>query len=146
MAASLSSQDGPYDAQLIEEHRLLARAIERTSVQIDRVCSAPSNQTPSEIGRLIELLESLTETAHVHFQHEEALMAKDGFPGLVVHKRDHDYLIKILRDSTSSLAQGTVPVSNDFGAYLRNWLTFHVKRYDEVYAAFAESVKPGAAG
>jgi hemerythrin-like metal-binding protein len=141
---SLPSQDGPYDAQLIEEHRLLARRIDKAAVQIDHVCSAPANQTPSEIKRLIELLEGVLEAAREHFQHEEALMTKDGFPGLVVHKRDHDSLIRALKELMSSLGQGPVRLSTDIGMNLRSWLTYHVKRYDEAYAAFAASGKPDA--
>ncbi len=146
MTVSLSGRDGPHDAQLIEEHRLIARRIEQASAQIEHLCSAPANRTPSEIKRLIELLEGLIETALAHFQHEEAQMTKDGFPGFAFHKRDHDNFIGSLTDLTSSLSLGTVPVSTGAGEKLRGWLTYHVKRYDEAYAAFAEARKPGAEG
>ena len=38
-------------------------------------------------------------------------MASHEFPGLIFHKRDHDYLIQSLKNFTSALSHGTVPFS-----------------------------------
>lgn len=81
---------------IIEEHRLLAECIDNTSQQVDLFFSAAANQTPSEVRRVIVLLDELQEIAEAHFQHEETLMAKNEFSGLIFHKRDHDYLIRSL--------------------------------------------------
>lgn len=146
MSISLENRSVSQDPQqsIVEEHRLLAHRIDQASLQIDHFLSAPANQTLAEIGHLTELLEALIETAHAHFQHEEALMTKNAFPGLIFHKRDHDYLIRSLMNFTSSLSHGTVPVSSDIGVNLRSWLTFHIKKYDEAYVAFVESGKRDA--
>ena len=70
-------------------------------------------------------------------------MANSAFPGFAAHKRDHDYLLKSLINFTSALSHGTVPFSKDMGVNLRSWLTFHIKKYDETYVAFMESVEKG---
>lgn len=65
-------------------------------------------------------------------------MIKNDFPGAIYHKRDHDYLLSSLIHFTSSLNHGTVPFSPDIGVNLRSWLTYHIKKYDEVYVSFIE--------
>jgi hemerythrin-like metal-binding protein len=92
------------------------------------------------------IAQELLEIAKAHFQHEEAIMAKNEFPGLIFHKRDHDYLIKSLNDFTWSLSHGTVPLSADTGVNLRSWLTYHVKKYDDAYVEFMEPARPDAGG
>ena len=66
-------------------------------------------------------------------------MTVNAFPGLIFHKRDHDYLIKSLMDFTSALNHGTTSLSNDMGVNLRSWLTYHIKKYDDAYVAFIGS-------
>ncbi len=83
---------------IVEEHRLLAEHIENASKQVEFFFSAPANQSPSDASRVVDLLDQLQEIARSHFQHEEALMASHEFPGLIFHKRDHDYLIQSLEE------------------------------------------------
>ena len=71
-------------------------------------------------------------------------MEKNVFPGMILHKRDHDYLLKNLIDFTASLSHGKVQFSKDIGINLRSWLSFHIKRYDETYADFIGTAKPDA--
>ncbi len=138
---------------IVEEHRLLAEHIDNASKQVELFFSAPANQNPSDVRQVIVRLEQLLETAKSHFQHEEGLMASHEFPGLIFHKRDHDYLLQSLMNFTSALSHGTVPFSPDMGVNLRSWLTYHIKKYDDVYVGFIESARPagtdegsGAAG
>lgn len=129
---------------IVEEHRLLAEHIENASKQVEFFFSTPANQSPSDASRVVDLLDQLLEIARSHFQHEEALMASHEFPGLIFHKREHDYLIQKFKNFTSSLSHGTVPFSPDMGVNLRSWLTFHIKKYDDVYAGFIESARRDA--
>jgi hemerythrin len=71
--------------------------------------SVPASQAPSETKRIIVLLEELLATVWHHFEHEEALMIRNNFTGLISHKRDHDYLIKNLFHFTSALSHGMLP-------------------------------------
>jgi hemerythrin-like metal-binding protein len=124
---------------ILEEHCLLAGRIDDASKQVDIFFSATAKQSPAEVRRVIVLLEDLLQIAREHFQHEEAEMTMNAFPGLIFHKRDHDYLIKSLMDFTSALSHGTTSFSNDMGVNLRSWLTYHIKKYDDAYVAFIGS-------
>ena len=127
------------EQSIVEEHRLLAERIDEAGRRVDHFFSTPARQTASEIGEITSLLAKLIETAQAHFQHEEALMVKNEFPGFASHKRDHDYLIRSLIDFTSALNHRTVPVSADIGVNLRSWLTYHIKKFDEAYVVFTEA-------
>ena len=128
---------------IVEEHRLLAEHIDNASKQVELFFSASVNQNPSDVRQVVVRLEQLLEIAKSHFQHEEALMASHEFPGLIFHKHDHDYLLQSLKNFTSALSHGTVPFSQDMGVNLRSWLTYHIKKYDDVYVGFIESARPG---
>ncbi len=131
---------------IADEHRLLAERIEEASRQIEVFISAPANRTASETQRVVALLNDLSQTARSHFEHEETLMTENNFPGLTFHKRDHDYLLKNLMHFISALSHGTLPFSNDIGVNLQSWLTYHIKKYDDVYLAYSERAKPEADG
>ncbi len=147
MSASPANPGLNREAQhsIADEHRLLAESIDRAALWIGQFFSAPPDSRASEAAKIAEFLSELIELAKAHFEHEEDLMKKSEFPGFIIHKRDHDYLIRSLMHFASSLGHGTVPVSSDIGVNLRSWLTFHIKKYDEAYAAFAESAKRDAA-
>jgi hemerythrin-like metal-binding protein len=127
---------------IAEEHSLLTGRIEEASRQIEVFFSARASQTAAETERVVALLGDLSETARRHFEHEETLMSENNFPGLVLHKRDHDYLLRNLMHFISALSHGTLPFSNDIGVNLRSWLTYHIRKYDDAYLAFSEGAKP----
>jgi hemerythrin-like metal-binding protein len=129
---------------LANERWPLAERIEVASRQIEVFFSAQDIQTPAETERVIALLDHLLRTARKHFEQEETSMIDDNFPGFTFHKRDHDYLLKNLTYFISALGHGTLPFSNDIGVNLRSWLTYHTRKYDEVYLAFREGAKPEA--
>ena len=124
---------------ILDEHRLLTDQIDAASYEIETFFAATSNQTQSNVKRIIDLLEDIVDIAQTHFQNEETLMIKNDFPGVIYHKRDHDYLLKSLTHFTSSLNHGTIPFSPDIGVNLRSWLTYHIKKYDEAYVSFIET-------
>jgi len=133
-----TADQGTNSYSIIDEHRLLAEKIDAASQEIEIFFAASAKQTQIDVKRIIAFLEELRDIAQTHFQHEEALMIKNDFPGAIVHKRDHDYLLKSLIHFTSSLNHGTVPFSPDMGVNLRSWLTYHIKKYDEAYVTFIE--------
>jgi hemerythrin-like metal-binding protein len=124
---------------IAEEHRLLAEQVDLASLEIDKFFSEPAKRSPSDIRRLVHILGDFIETAEAHFYHEEGLMKKDGYPGLFLHKRDHDDLLKRLNRFASSLSGGRLPVPGGRGADLQSWLAAHTKKFDDPYIAFAEA-------
>ena len=131
---------------IVAEHLDLAESIDDVSEHIDICFRTTANPILYDVRRIVVLLQELLEIAQAHFQHEEAIMAKNEFPGLIFHKRDHDYLIKSLNEFTWSLSHGTVPLAADTGVNLRSWLTYHIKKYDDSDAEFMEPARPVAGG
>jgi hemerythrin-like metal-binding protein len=124
---------------IADEHRLLAEQVDWACLAIDRFFSETTDRRPSDVKSLAHILGELIETAEAHFYHEEAVMKKDGFPGLFFHKRDHDDLIKKLNHFASTLSGGRLAISARIGGDLRNWLSAHAEKFDEPYVAFARS-------
>jgi hemerythrin-like metal-binding protein len=85
--------------------------------------------------RIYEYLRSLRSMTEEHFKHEEHWMILEGYPGAILHKRDHDYLVKGLREFTSQLVDETT-LSPSVGESLQSWLRFHIKRFDDAYQEF----------
>lgn len=94
------------------------------------------SETPVDVIKLISALESLLVLTRSHFQHEETIMITTHFPGMLLHKRDHDYLLKGLSDFTASLGDGTAPVSPVIADNLQSWLRYHIKKFDDAYLEF----------
>jgi hemerythrin-like metal-binding protein len=49
--------------------------------------------------QVTRLLETLIEFTRMHFQSEEQLMEKTGFPGLPEHRSEHQRLLRLFRES-----------------------------------------------
>ncbi len=92
---------------------------------------------------IYESLRSLLEMTKEHFKHEEDHMIFDSYPEMLLHKRDHDYLVRGLTDFTSSLIDGRVTLSPSLAGGLQSWVRLHIKRFDSAYQNFVneESAK-----
>jgi hemerythrin-like metal-binding protein len=98
---------------------------------------AELEQQPCDANLVYEGLRKLLDLTKAHFRHEEDHMIIDGYPGLILHKRDHDYLAKGLSDFTASVVDGTIYLSPSVGEELQSWLRLHIKRFDEAYEKYA---------
>jgi hemerythrin-like metal-binding protein len=124
-----------------EEHHVLSDHVDALASQVDLFLRAKANQPAPDIEPIISLLNELSDIARSHFRHEEDIMKQKEFPGLLPHKRDHDYLLRGLQEFTSFVNGGAEELSNDVGTNLRSWLTFHIDKYDNAYLAFMEPPK-----
>ena len=61
-----------------------------------------------------------------HFRHEERLMLKYGYEGLLDHKSEHDELIGSAKALQQKLLQGSKTVSGEDIEFLEHWLTGHI--------------------
>lgn len=113
---------------ILDQHRALAE-------QIDIVCRA-LGKAPLDARQVTVALQELLKVTKAHFEHEENIMAINNFPGRLNHERDHAYLLQGLRDFISSIVDETIPVTPAFDAYLRSWLIYHVKKYDDTLQEF----------
>jgi hemerythrin len=70
-----------------------------------------------------------------HFEHEEKEMAAAGFPGLAVHKAEHDALVNTCADLQKKFHAGQAEVTDDVGQMVKGWLDHHIPAYDKNYSA-----------
>ena len=99
----------------------------------------------SEVGALVEYL---GEYAQAHFEAEEALMRKAGYPGLDGHHAHHEEF----RGQLASLVadyerKGATPlVTLTLHNWLSDWLRQHVSTADVEVGAFLAEHQPSAGG
>ena len=86
----------------------------------------------SEIrGALAELL----DYTDVHFDREEALMRRHGYPGCDAHKALHDSFVRQLRDVNNALDAGGGKGGFVLG-FLAKWLSGHILGVDKQVGAY----------
>jgi hemerythrin len=83
-------------------------------------------------GGVAGALSALFTTSATHFDHEEALMAGSGYPGLKEHRQAHAAFMTDfdkLRDELKS--RGLSPLFRLwFGSRFQDWLRFHIRGQD----------------
>ncbi len=88
---------------------------------------------------LANILDELIGYTTIHFAREEELMKKYFYPGLLVHKKEHESLtaqVVAFRDKHRS---GEITVSVKVFDFLVDWLIKHIKDTDRRYSAFLNS-------
>ena len=114
-------------AALDQQHRELFNAVN----ELDQALRAGEGN-----AALDAVLRKLSKYAEEHFAAEEALMAKYAFPGLPMHRAQHDNfrrkIAAFLEDQRAE--RNGVPVSLLF--FIRDWLRDHLLKTDKYYAAF----------
>ena len=72
------------------------------------------------------VMEELITCTVWHFRHEERLMLKYGYEGLVEHKTEHQELIESAKALQQKLLQGGKPISSEEVRFLEHWLIGHI--------------------
>jgi hemerythrin len=72
------------------------------------------------------VLEELISCTVWHFRHEERLMLKYEYEGMLEHKSEHQELIECAKALRQRLPQDGKAVSNEDIEFLEHWLTGHI--------------------
>ncbi len=72
------------------------------------------------------VLEELTSCTVWHFRHEERLMLKYGYEGLVEHRSEHRELIESAKALQQKYLHEGKQVSSEDIKFLEHWLTGHI--------------------
>ncbi|MBI3391927.1 MAG: bacteriohemerythrin [Nitrospirae bacterium] len=83
-----------------------------------------------------KVLSDLTDYTVYHFGVEEKLFQTHGYPEAVQHKREHDALTKQVLDIKEKFKEGKAGVTVETMAFLKDWLTNHIKKTDKKYTPF----------
>lgn len=83
-------------------------------------------------------LEKLLSHTKQHFSKEEDLMVKYNFPPYMMHKREHDRILKILNDSIIhwKLNRDRKLIEKLVATVLPEWLIQHITTMDSITAQF----------
>jgi hemerythrin-like metal-binding protein len=80
------------------------------------------------------VLDHLQQQSLAHFEVEEALMRRTGFPEIDLHTRDHGRFVEQLRHLKARLDQGEAGVPTEVISVLYEWLHDHILLQDMVFA------------
>ncbi|MDW8094977.1 MAG: bacteriohemerythrin, partial [Caldimicrobium sp.] len=83
-------------------------------------------------------LDELVSYASYHFNTEEALMSKYGFPELANHKREHEAFKAKIKEFMDKKAKGEVTLSVEIMTFLKDWLVKHIMGTDKKYGPFLQ--------
>lgn len=86
-----------------------------------------SGNTRNEILRVLNRLVAYAEE---HFQHEEALMEKIGYPRLDHQHEQHDKLFSSIFELNERLSASPAEVDSKTMRFLKNWLLDHILKDD----------------
>jgi hemerythrin len=81
------------------------------------------------------IVEELVNYTHTHFAREEALMEQAKFPGLEVHRVEHQKLIGRVAEFKNALDKGQGVNTAAVLEFLREWLAKHIHGMDKSYSA-----------
>ncbi len=82
------------------------------------------------------ILNELIDYTVRHFQHEEALLGKHGYPDLAQHMAEHE---ELKRKVKAMLQEKDYLVKENFSSLLNQWLRHHIMGTDKKYSEFLVS-------
>ncbi|MEF8700148.1 MAG: bacteriohemerythrin [Candidatus Accumulibacter sp. UW26] len=91
-----------------------------------------------------EILNRLAEYTRTHFALEERLMGATHYPGLELHRQQHQDLMEQVDQLQHKLNEEGIAISFELLHFLRNWLVQHINDSDKRFGAHFEKV--GVAG
>jgi hemerythrin len=86
-----------------------------------------------------EVMEGLLNYTVTHFEFEEGLQEKAGYPFLKAHRRIHEIFMKKVADIRERYIKGE-NVAPELLALLKGWLTNHIKSEDRDYVEAVKAV------
>ncbi len=115
---------------LDEEHKQLLNLI-------NLVYSAIRDKKgPSVIAAVLTDLERYTVD---HFQHEEKLLEKYGYPDFQAHLQKHKAFINELKDKKAKMDSDQDELAKELLRFMREWLVNHIMVMDKNYGPFLEA-------
>lgn len=111
---------------LDEHHRHLAWLINRLSE-----CSGD----PGHSEQVGDVIGELVQYAMYHFEHEEMLMTRHGFPRLDKHRGEHTQFCEVITETSFGATLGIIEISQ-LVEYLTRWWKNHILYEDMQYKPF----------
>ncbi|HWQ66071.1 MAG TPA: bacteriohemerythrin, partial [Methanospirillum sp.] len=87
-------------------------------------------QTKQVISKTIDELAAYTV---YHFQNEENYLEQFKYPGLMVHRREHEAFVTKVNAFQKDYEAGKLGLSMEIMSFLQEWVTNHIKGTDKKY-------------
>ncbi len=92
------------------------------------------------IADMSYILKGLIDYTRTHFQTEERLMEKNGYPHFVEHKKEHDNLLQKVDVFYDEFSSGKKAFTIELLTFLDDWVTDHILKTDMKYKPFFEKI------
>lgn len=83
--------------------------------------------------RVGEIMDRLIEYTRMHFESEEKLMEREGFPGLAAHRAEHHQLLAEMQQAEHRLQYGEGVEMHPLFCMLRDTYIDHIEGQDREY-------------
>lgn len=91
---------------------------------------------------LLPMFAELVEAASAHFEYEEEMLEKRGYPRLADHRDEHRLLLDQLAGLAGELHNGNKSISAETFEFLCDWLVDHIVGADKDSAAHIRASAP----
>ncbi|WP_448207708.1 bacteriohemerythrin [Azospirillum sp. sgz302134] len=116
------------------DHMILVALINKAATRIR------DGEVPHAIGTAIDQLIAYTV---LHFEQEESVMQRSGYPEFAQHKAQHDALRKRVGELKQRFEAGESSVGDDLLKLCRDWLFEHIQRFDKRIGHHLQGTAPG---
>ena len=130
-----------------DEFKLGLPVIDAEHRELLEVCNqfldaAHDGQAVPELARILENMILLTRA---HFVAEERMLDRHGYPGLVVHKAEHERLLiqaetLLARYRDAAQEDEIRNLTIETASFLQTWLLDHIRTNDRPYQPFLRSL------
>lgn len=115
------------NTQIDQEHKKLVDLINKLHQAMKE------GKAKSQIGTILTELVHYTMT---HFDNEEALMLKAGYPDMVTHKKLHLELKTQVQELLKKHNSGSITLGIETANFLKDWLQKHILEADKKYKEY----------
>lgn len=130
-----------------DEFKLGLPAIDADHKELLEVCNQflDAVQADQPVSRLADILDRMILRTRAHFLAEERMLDRHGYPGLVIHKAEHDRLLlqaEVLKARYTDLAheEEIRHLTMETADFLQTWLLDHIRTNDRPYRPFLMSL------
>jgi hemerythrin-like metal-binding domain len=127
-----------------DEFKLGLPAIDAEHRELLDLCNRflEAAQAGAEVPQLARILEELILRTRAHFLAEERLLDRHNYPGLAIHKAEHERLLnqadilKARYDDDGVQEDETRALTVETAEFLQSWLLDHIRANDRPYRPF----------
>jgi hemerythrin len=116
------------DATIDDQHKQLLGMVEKLYV---------ATQMGHDAARVQAVVDELVAYTMSHFEHEERIMWRCGYPDFDAHKALHD---EMRRRSLEFQAKPETLNEHDLLQFVKNWWVRHIQNQDRKYAPYLDAV------